>query len=890
VIRTRRSTSYLGVLAVVASSALTAQSPGTHSTWWSLRPLQRPAVPAERDAIGRPLAPIDAFVAAALRVRGLVASPEADRRTLIRRLAFDLLGLPPSPAEVDAFVADPDPQAYPKLVDRLLASPRYGERWARHWLDVVHYADTHGYDKDKLRPHAWPYRDYVIRALNADQPYARFVQEQLAGDVLFPGTRDGIEALGFIAAGPWDFIGHEEVPESKVDGKIARHLDRDDMVANTMLTFASTTVHCAQCHDHKFDPIPQSEYYGLQAVFAALDRTEVLYDTDDAVAARRRQLAQTQSELRARRTTLVDALRARVDVRALDAAIELAERAPGRSAHFGYHSAIASDPATAKWVQVDLGRSEPLARVTLHPCRDDFNGIGAGFGFPPRFKVELSDDPQFARGVTTLADATASDIANPGLAPQILFARGLSARYVRVTATRLAPRQNDWIFALAELGAIAVDGRNVALGATVTALDSIEAPVRWQRSNLTDGYAPGAKANDDTATLRRERETALVAAASEAEQRAWRTIDAELAEATRQASALPPQARVYAGAVHHGSGTFVGTGAQGGAPRPIHVLARGNVQKPGALAAPGALSAAALPARFALPTEHREGDRRAALAHWLTAPENPLTWRSIVNRVWLHHFGRGLVDTPNDFGRMGAQPTHPELLDWLAVEFRDGGQSLKGLHRLIVTSATYRQVASATPATQRALQSDADNRFLWRQHRRKLEAEAVRDTILALAGKLDLTMGGPGFADFAIEKPEHSPHYEYHRHDPDDPAAHRRSIYRIVVRSQPQPFLTALDCADPAMQVARRNESVSPLQALALLDNPLVLAMAEHFATRTARGGGDLSAQVQRAHREALGRAADAAELAALVGYARAFGMANLCRVLFNRNEFHFVD
>ncbi|HEX2751478.1 MAG TPA: DUF1549 domain-containing protein, partial [Verrucomicrobiales bacterium] len=223
----------------LCGSAFAAPKNTSHD-WWSLKPLVRPAVPAST-APGLRTA-VDSFIAVKLAEKGLAMAPEADRRTLIRRVYFDLTGLPPSPEEVDAFVADPDPKAYEKLVDKLLASPRYGERWARHWLDVARFGETHGYDKDQPRPNAWPYRDYVIRSFNDDKPYGRFVQEQLAGDVLFPGTPDGIEALGFIAAGPWDFIGHVEVPETKTDGRIARNLDRDDMVSNTMNSFCSITV------------------------------------------------------------------------------------------------------------------------------------------------------------------------------------------------------------------------------------------------------------------------------------------------------------------------------------------------------------------------------------------------------------------------------------------------------------------------------------------------------------------------------------------------------------------------------------------------------------------------------------------------------------------------
>ena len=273
--------------------------------WWSLRPIVRPSVPkleSKHSTFVR--TPIDAFILAKLSEMGLSPSPEADRRTLIRRLYYDLVGLPPMPDEVDSFVADPDPTVYERLVDQLLSSPAYGERWTRHWLDVVHYGDTHGYDKDKLRPNAWPYRDYVIRSFNQDQAYERFVCEQLAGDVLWPDTKDGIVATGFIAAGPWDFIGHAEVPESKLDGKVARHLDRDDMVSTAMNTFVSLTVQCAQCHHHKFDPVRQEHYYSLQAVFAALDRADRTYDEDPESAGKRRIWQAEKDQLIAERERL----------------------------------------------------------------------------------------------------------------------------------------------------------------------------------------------------------------------------------------------------------------------------------------------------------------------------------------------------------------------------------------------------------------------------------------------------------------------------------------------------------------------------------------------------------------------------------------------------------
>lgn len=319
------------------------------------------------------------------------------------------------------------------------------------------------------------------------------------------------------------------------------------------------------------------------------------------------------------------------------------------------------------------------------------------------------------------------------------------------------------------------------------------------------------------------------------------------------------------------------------------MLARGQVTTPGKPVGPGALSALQFaPARFALPPDAGEGERRAALARWLTDPNNPLTWRSIVNRVWHYHFGRGLVDTPNDFGRNGATPTHPELLDWLAADFRDGGGSLKALHRRIVSSATYRQAVTTNAAAETI---DSGNTLLWRQNRRKLEAEALRDAVLAASGKLDLTMGGPGWQDFVIERPEHSPHFRYDLADPEDAKTWRRSIYRFVVRSQTQPWMTSMDCADPSMRVDKRNESLSPLQALAMLNNGFIVTQARHLAARAqAERPADFPAQIARAHALALGRPPDAETGARLVAFAEAEGLPALCRLLLNLNEFTFID
>ena len=869
---------------------------GDDATWWSWAPLvppRIPAIPAESSGWAR--TPLDAFVLAQLKRQRLGPSPAADRLTLIRRVTIDLVGLPPTPEAIDAFLADPAHDAYERLVESLLSSPHHGERWARHWLDIVHYGDTHGYDKDKPRPNAWPYRDYVVRAFNGDKPYPRFVREQLAGDMLYPDTRDGVVATGFIAAGPWDFIGHAEVPESKLDGQVARHLDRDDMVRTAMNSFVSLTVQCARCHDHKFDPVTMEDYYSLQAVFAALDRADRPYDPDPAAAARRAQLARDrvriEGELAGLDRELVD--------RGGDRLVQL-ERALdklGRSGNppprneFGYHSRIMPRGDQARWIQVDLGESQRLAHVVIVGCHDDFNNIGAGFGFPPRFRVDVSDDARFQAGVTCLADHSRVDFPNPGVRPLSFPAGGRRARYIRVTATRLAHRKNDYIFALAELAAISADGRNLASGRPVTALDSIEAAPRWQRANLVDGFydrveaSPGllARVVELSGRWRRLRKQLV----TPDWQRRRDQLQRRLIKVRQDAASIPAPQLVYAGTVHRGSGSFRGTGHDGGRPRPIHVLLRGDIRQPNRLVGPGTIPVANLPARFDLADGHAEGTRRVALAEWIVDRRNPLTWRSIANRVWQYHIGRPLVDTPNDFGRIGGEPSHPQLLDWLACRLRDGSGSLKDLHRQIVISATYRQSSFDRPV---AARHDSGNRWLWRMNRRRIEAEVVRDTVLAVSGRLNLQMYGPGFQDFVIDKPEHSPHYEYDRHDPDDVRTHRRSIYRFLVRSQQQPFMTTLDCADPSRMVARRNESISPLQALAMLNNRFMTTMAGRFAERVESERRDLPGRVTRAFRLALGRRPSQSELTLLGDYARKHGMANTCRLILNLNEFTFVN
>jgi hypothetical protein len=779
--------------------------------FWTFQKAVKPKVPK---IAGREFPnPIDAFVAEKWASEGLHGSPEADRRTLARRVYFDLTGLPPTPEEFRAFMEDRSPNAYERLVDRLLASPRYGERWARYWLDIVHFGESHGYDKDKPRPNAWPYRDYVIQAANEDMPYSRFVQEQLAGDILFPDDPRATIATGFIAAGPWDFVGHAELPESKTDGLIARYNDRDDMVMTTMTTFESLTVHCARCHDHKFDPITQEDYYRLQAVFAGVDRADRMVEPDVLTATKRRDLTARKIELA-------------LELRKLEAKREAA--APTVEAKrldtLGYHSEIEKSPDKEKWVQLDFPEPLQIDAIGLVPAFEIFGGHpGPGFGFPVRFKVEVGDGDR----LETIRDETKTDFANPGNAVVIAEA-GRRATRVRITATKLWKRTDDYAFALGEAWVIS-GGTNIASTANLSALDSIEASPSWSKKNLTDGI--GVASHPE-----KWREWKKFKGAATDDLKLARN---RLAEAESQLSALPAGQLVYAAATDFkDNGSFHHTG---GKPRVVNLLKRGDVKQPVREMEPGALGCLPeLEAKFDIDAAN-EGERRAALAKWLTRDQNFLLRRSIVNRVWQFHFGRGIVDSPNDFGHMGSVPTHPELLEWLAFWFKENGESIKALHKLIVMSAAYRQSSADQPDLAKL---DGDNRFLWRMNRARLDAEQLHDAMLQVSCQLDLRMGGPSDQQFFF-KDDHSPIYDYTRFDFDSPAARRRSIYRFIVRSVPDPLMEALDCPDASLLTGKRTVTLTALQALATLNNPFVLKQVEQFAKRLQTERPTLDAQTR---------------------------------------------
>ena len=841
--------------------------------------------------------PIDAFIAAQLAEKNLAPSSEADARTLCRRLYFDLLGLPPTPEEVEKFVADSSHDShssYENLVDRLLASPHYGERWARHWLDIAHYADTHGFERDQRRDNAWRYRDWVIHALNVDMPYDQFLREQIAGDVLRPDDPDAVIATGFLAAGPWDFVGQAETP-SPVLKRLARADDLDDMVTQVMTAACGVTVNCARCHDHKLDPISQREYYALWAVFAGVKRG----DRDvDAAASRRlaEEKTRLQNEAAAAKTQL-----ARMENHGLD----LADIVGGGDGTGSGKKGGGINLETGKPQDGAFARIAPKANTFVAVDGDFVDGVVLPNG-DGGVEVPISTTGLKVRGIPKTSGEGWDAIRNGPINPQgttkigdVDFAAaghsllGLHAN-AAITFDLVPIRAALKTGALHFRASVGYGGRpenetNADARVFVDGEPAFTAERLGPRSgplSVNVLLPEGARFLTLMSTDGSDGDIGFdqifygdprIAAAAPPAFTAKETADAErlrarLAELEQQLTSQPEPAKVYA--------------VVSETPAPVQVLKRGDPEHPGEEVAPGALACIAALQPALADAQSPEGVRRRALAEWIAAPANPLTRRVIVNRLWHHHFGTGLVDTPSDFGFGGGKPSHPELLDWLAEEFAARGWSLKAMHRLICTSATYRQRSDVR--NENAAQIDAGNRLLWRMNPRRLDAESLHDAVLAVSGKLNVEMFGPGYRDFDYAE-EYAPVYKYIT--PDQPELWRRSIYRFVVRTTPQQFMTTLDCPNSANLTPARNVTTTALQSLALLNNDFMQLQSDCFSQRaTADAGGEIPAQITRAFALAFGRKPDAAELAAASALVKFHGLAQLCRMLLNADEFIYVD
>jgi hypothetical protein len=810
--------------------------PRAGGDWWSLRPIRRPDPPEPPPGSTWPQNPIDTFILATLNQNGLTPSPTADRGTLIRRVTFDLIGLPPTPEEVRDFITDTRPNAYAILVDRLLASPHYGQRWGRHWLDIVRFGESQGYETNLPRPSAWPYRDYVIQAFNQDTPFPRFVLEQLSADTLETASNEPSHwltqaATGFLVAGTHDIVGNQTL-----EGSLQQRADDlDDMITATGTTFLGLTLQCARCHDHKFDPISQRDYYAIQAILAGVNHSERTVDAPNS-AQNRREAAAITAEL------------ARIDEQ-LDASEPIADPAaklPHRAPVSPRRNVDRFTPTKARMLRMTIQATSDNSE----PCIDELEIHAESRGDQPARNVALASAGGIASASSEFPESAIHKIAHLNDGQHGNSHSWLSRTPGAGTITITWPQ--------AETIDRVVWGRDRdqrfrdRLATRYTIETALEAG-KWQlvasSADRQPTNTPASASTDDTSSAR----AALLARQSSLRNRL---------------NQLPLTTQIY-------SGTFSQPGA-------THLLIRGDPTRKGPDVTPATL--AVIQPRTILDAQSAESDRRAALARWIANPANPLPARVMVNRLWHYHFGRGLVATPSDFGYNGTPPSHPELLDWLATTYIDNGWRSKPLHRLIVLSATYQQSSQLKPSAQ-AL--DRDNRLLWRVTPRRLEAESIRDAILAVSGQLDTRMGGPGYN---IWEPNSNYVAVYKPRAELGPDTFRRMVYQFKPRSQPDPIFTAFDCPDGSLVAPRRNISTTALQALNLLNSRFLVTQSTLFADRLmTQAGPDTAARVKLAFELAFSRDPTSSERSAAVCLIQSHNDAAFCRALFNANEFIYV-
>lgn len=871
-------------LAVVLASiglagALSAADERAGEDWWSLQKVVRPVLPAvkDKDWVRNP---IDLFVLAKLEEMGLVPAPAASEQVLSRRLHYGLIGLPPEPG-------------VRRDVDQLLASPHYGERWARHWLDVARFGESNGFEYDQLRPNAWAYRDWVIDALNADMSYQQFAKWQIAGDILEPNHPGAIAATAFLVCGAFDGL----KPNGDKQRKIMREDEMADLVGTVGQSFLGLTVNCARCHDHKFDPIKQKEYFQMASALAGVHRGDRNVPAGTNVAERQKELvalstklAEADSSIRKRLLTKKENVKAtrpeapapisrwtfdkdlRDEIGQLHGQAKGSARVEGGALVLdGKTAFVATSPLTKNikartleaWVKLaNLGqrgggvisiqgtKGEPFDAIVYgereagqwmsgssgHTRTKSFGGSG---------EKEASD--QFVHvAIVYQEDGTITGYRNgrpygqsykTGVhhytagAHQILFGmrHGTGADAKRLLAGRIDR---------AQLYDRALTAEEVALSAKVAIVTEAE---------LIAALTPDQK---------QKREE-------------WKVEIARLTGEIQKQG----QKKVYA---------VTPKGA------PVrHILARGSPFERGEEVAPGGVASVqdGISANFGLKPNAPEGERRRKLAEWVAHENNPLFARVMMNRLWHYHFGQGLVKTPNDLGFSGGKPSHPELLDWLAAEFKAQGWSLKKMHKLIVNSATYGQSSQANPKAQ---QVDAGNDYLWRRKPARLEAESIRDAILKVSGALNPVGGGPGFRDFKMYN--HKGSWVYDPIDPEGAEFNRRSIYRTWARGNVHPLLAPLDCPDPSSAAPVRSVTTTPLGALSLMNTSFVLRMSDQMAKRLESQSGDAKARAARGIELAFGRPATPEELEITSAFIAKNGLPAFCRVLFNSNEFLYVN
>ena len=823
------------------------QAPKADRSWWAYQKLGKSTLQS-----------IDAHVEAKLTENGLRMNGPASQRDLIRRVSYDVTGLPPSAEEMDAFVAESDQHpdtAYAALVDRLLASPRYGERWGRHWLDVTRFGESIGYERNDIINNIWPFRDYVIRSLNNDKPFDVFIREHLAGDVIGRGDPDVEVAVAFLVAGPFDDVGNQDAAQAA----LIRANALDDMITATGSAFLGMTINCAKCHDHKFDPIEQKDYYRMRAAFEGVRHEDRVLATD----AERRVFEEATRPLNERKERLEKSI-SDLENEIMARAVKQPELLP---------------PVTR--ARVDRTRTvdefEPIrARaVRLTPFSNDVNPVGNGFGIdefevwtdePKPRNVALAANGGVATGAARAvedSEVNAMDAYGPVLVNDGAFGRRwrsagdhtLTIRFAQSEIIRRIVFSSDRPAELPDHAKMVFVGE-YRLEASEDGKNWRTVSESWDRTPLNDGF------------LRQRR---LRFATTDEDKKELRDLRRELTGVKRQLRAVKPLRRVWAGQFSQPDGpTFLARG--------------GDPNRPAGEVVPASLKIldGVVPG-YTLRSDAPEDVRRLELARWITHPSNPLTTRVLANRVWQYHFGSGLVRTSSDFGFMAGDPSHPELLDYLARRLLEFGWRLKPLHREILLSRAYQQ---STDYREGAAAKDSDARFLWRFPPRRLSAEEIRDSLLAYGGMLDLSMGGRGFRLYKVTRDNVSTYIPLDEHGPE---TWRRAVYHQNARAANTDLLTEFDCPDPAFATPRRASTTTPLQALTLMNHSFSVDMANQFAGRLRAHSIEPLAQVERAFAIVYVRPPSNSEQAAAVALINKHGLPAFTRALFNSNELIYL-
>ncbi|WP_397568457.1 DUF1549 domain-containing protein [Schlesneria sp. T3-172] len=889
--------------------------------WWSLRPLRQVTIPSN-SMTEICTQPIDDFVLDELARHQLSMSAAADASTLIRRISYDLLGLPPLPQEVAEFAADSRPDAIERLIDRLLASPHYGERWARHWLDVVRFGESNGFERDLPRPNAWHYRDWVISALNRDMAYDDFVRWQLAGDVLGQDEAESIKAMGFLVAGAHDTV----IPVVDTMRATMRQDELEDLVGTVTQTFLGLTVNCARCHDHKFDPITAREYYQIASSLAGINHGDREYIPPEVV----RQLAAWQTEIEQLTRQLKE------EETPLRELILSARSAPEKRSSVTHRE---PKPFAAWDFTRDLRDQAGNLQLTLVGSAERTpNGLildGKSFARSSPLPIALAEKTLEVRvQLKTLHQSGGGAISLQTLDGQtfdaIVYAENEAARWMAGSegfqrtlsyqgAAEERAEQEAIVFTQVYHADGIITGYRNGQPYGISIRKSAAMAFEAGQSQILLGLRHGTEAGGNriltgtilTAKLFDKALTPDEVAASADVTNTYVSEDEILSRLTpeRQTSRIATKERLnrlkqsHAELAKNGPQTvYTAILTQ---PPAMRVHKRGSVLALGEEVEPAGLMAIkGLDPSFELRPDSIESHRRSKLAEWITDARNPLFARVMANRVWHYHFGQGLVESPNDFGFHAGMPSHPDLLEWLAQEFRNGGArsaapneatgtngmsasrfSLKRLHRLMLSSTTCRQ---SSAFNSEAARQDASNRFLWRMNPRRLEAEAVRDTMLSVSGSLNTELGGKGYSDVNSYFFKGTQFY-----DPIDPvghSSHRRTLYRMGARGGRSPFLDNFDCPDPSTTTPRRSSTVTPLQALSLLNHSFSLRMADQFAERLRQISNQPDSQAKAAFELLYCRIADEQEIELSRAFIADQGLSEFCRALWNSSEFLFVD